>query len=160
MFKTEEVRIGYKAVAVKDGRLYSIFDGSEYILGAVRKEKVRPDHGGGLYVYDSIEAAQEADVPWGSKMRFWPRVILKCLVFGESLAYKAVIIHGPLYLPYKMTKSEQREVDKIRRLMKQTKYAVESILPLEIVEFKDTHCIPGLDMEANWGNLRPSQATA
>jgi hypothetical protein len=54
---------GFKVVAREpDGRLVSAYDGSEYTIGAWRKDVAVPNHGGGLYFYrDEDQAASSTE---------------------------------------------------------------------------------------------------
>lgn len=77
----------YKAVACIDGKYYSIFDGSEYILGEERKEIARQEHSGGFYVYETIGQAKNAKVPSSAIYKNELRTIFKCEVGGNYCRY-------------------------------------------------------------------------
>jgi len=79
----------YKAVAVlADGRLVSIYDGeTEYRVGVTLNGCARQDHGGGYYVYPSIEAARNCSVPNTSKASHLPRIILRVRAEGTYCRY-------------------------------------------------------------------------
>ena len=60
----------YKAVATVGSRYFSIFDGStEYVQGVRISQEVHPRHGGGFYVFRTMEEALCVDVPAASKLR-------------------------------------------------------------------------------------------
>lgn len=78
----------YKAVAVVDGRFVSIFDGeTEYTIGQELQQAARQEHGGGFYVYKSIDEAQSVTVPNGSKAGNAPRAILRIKAAGTYCKY-------------------------------------------------------------------------
>jgi hypothetical protein len=61
----------FKAVATVGGRRYfSIYDGTtEYVPGVTIRQEVQPRHGGGFYVFRTMEEAVCVDVPAGSRLR-------------------------------------------------------------------------------------------
>lgn len=78
----------YKAVALVDGRMYSIYDGkTEYVLGQEMRQQSQQQHGGGYYVYGSILDAIHARVPAASKLADTKRVIIQCRVGGSYCCY-------------------------------------------------------------------------
>ena len=78
----------YKAVAVVDGKFYSIFDGkTEYTIGQELKQAARQDHNGGYYVYKSVADAQDVRVPSNSKLADAPRAILRIKAEGQYCVY-------------------------------------------------------------------------
>lgn len=80
--------IAYKKLAIgDDGRLYSVYDGSPWIIGQERREKALKDHNGGLYVYESIEDAKHAPFPPESALKDSTKAIVKCRVGGNYCRY-------------------------------------------------------------------------
>jgi hypothetical protein len=78
----------YKAVALKDGKFYSIYDGeTEYEIGVELAERARQGHKGGYYVYRSVEAARAVEVPSTSVLRSYPRAILRIQCLGAYCTY-------------------------------------------------------------------------
>lgn len=78
----------YKAVAIVDGKFYSIFDGeTEYTVGQEMKQAARQGHNGGYYVYRSIDEAQAVKVPAESKLPNAPRAILRIRAEGQYCVY-------------------------------------------------------------------------
>lgn len=78
----------YKAVAVVDGKFYSIFDGqTEYTVGHEMRQAARQDHNGGYYVYKSIDEALAVSVPASSKLKDAPRAILRIKAEGQYCVY-------------------------------------------------------------------------
>jgi len=79
-----------------DGRLYSVYDGSPWLLGVERFDRAMRDHNGGLYVFEDIQNAKNAPFPEDSALRNADKVIVKCLVagnycrYGEKLAFSRV----------------------------------------------------------------------
>jgi len=56
--KLKNKEIYYKIVAKQNGKYYSIFDGkTEYEIGKIMQQKVRPGHRGGYYVFPTIDDA-------------------------------------------------------------------------------------------------------
>jgi len=97
--KTRACKYGYayKKLAIgEDGRLYSVYDGSPWVLGVERKETPRKGHNGGLYVYEDILDARFAPFPADSKYLNAPKVLVKCKVggrycrYGKKLAFERV----------------------------------------------------------------------
>lgn len=78
---------GYKAVALVDGELRSIFSGETYKLGIRRAQKAYDDHKGGYYWYPNLIQALSAEVPPASELVGAPRVIVECEVQGQPLYY-------------------------------------------------------------------------
>ena len=69
-------------------RYVSIFDGvTEYVLGKTLVQRVRKNHGGGYYVYETVEQAQNAKVPDSSALIEHPRVILHVEAGGQYTTY-------------------------------------------------------------------------
>ena len=80
--------IRFKQVARdEDGQLLSIYDGTEYEIGRTLREKSKPNHNGGFYVYRSIEDATDAAFPSNSRFTDLPRTILKCETWGNCNVY-------------------------------------------------------------------------
>lgn len=52
-------RIGYKIVRRENGKFVSVWDGSEWPVGAPRIEAATPDHRGGFYFYATLDEAIE-----------------------------------------------------------------------------------------------------
>lgn len=94
-----EVRrdVAYKAVAVAEGgRLASIYDdATTYTVGRVLRQAARDDHGGGYYVYETIEAALRAEVPDSSVNLTLPRVVIECEAWGREIKYPSAKIANP-----------------------------------------------------------------
>jgi hypothetical protein len=103
-FKYEEPwNIYYKQVAkTSEGKLVSIYDGSEYIIGKVRKERAKEGHEGGLYCYRTQEEATWAEFPPGSKCKHLPRVLLQVKGRGRKVAYEIGKIAVSEMLPVKV----------------------------------------------------------
>jgi len=88
----------YKAVAVVNGRYFSIFDGTtEYRLGETTTDRARQGHMGGIYCYDNEADARRAAVPSSSALLHAPRAILRvraegayCRYPGDKLAFSHV----------------------------------------------------------------------
>lgn len=81
---------GYKKLAVlNDGRMYSVYDGSEYYMGKTRTEQAMKDHNGGLYCYLTLEEAKAAKFPDSSKFFHADKIIVKCKVGGNYVQYDA-----------------------------------------------------------------------
>ena len=52
------------------------------------REEVKPDHGGGFYVYRNFQDAVFADVPnKKGGLYLAPRTVLKCVCWGEQIEY-------------------------------------------------------------------------
>lgn len=79
--------IAYKKLAIQNGRLVSIFDGSSWRLGQERREAARQGHNGGLYVYQDRQDAHKAPFPDTSACIDLPQVIVKCRVAGSYCRY-------------------------------------------------------------------------
>eukprot|EP00753_Platysulcus_tardus_P020967 PLAT8515.1.p1 GENE.PLAT8515.1~~PLAT8515.1.p1 ORF type:complete len:260 (+),score=61.35 PLAT8515.1:43-780(+) len=79
----------FKIVARWRGKLWSIFDGcTEYEVGRLMEQEVRPRHKGGFYAYGSKKAAERAKLPRRSRLKLAPRAILRCLGYGRRIRYK------------------------------------------------------------------------
>lgn len=82
------VYIQYKSVAVKDGKMLSIYDGrTEYVIGTTLTQKAQWDHSGGYYCYQTPEGAEKAALPSYSELLDAPRAIIECECWGESIGY-------------------------------------------------------------------------
>lgn len=80
--------IAYKKLAVlPDGRMYSIYDGSEYCMGKTRTDRAMKNHNGGLYAYMEKNQAKHAEFPDNSKFADADKIIVKCLVSGNFVQY-------------------------------------------------------------------------
>lgn len=80
--------VAYKKLAVlPDGRLYSIYDGSEWVMGRERYDRAMQNHNGGLYVYEHAENAERAPFPDNSTYNDADHVIIKCRVAGNYCRY-------------------------------------------------------------------------
>lgn len=80
--------IAYKQLAIgDDGRLHSVYDGSEWILGQTRSERAMRNHNGGLYVYEDITQARHAPFPQSSILADADKVIAKMTVAGNYCRY-------------------------------------------------------------------------
>ncbi|CDW85565.1 UNKNOWN [Stylonychia lemnae] len=79
----------YKLVAKVNGKYFSIFDSNtEYVIGAHMEQQVKPDRGGGYYVYGSVQEAVFADVPFNKGGHYIaPRTILKVIAWGDQIKY-------------------------------------------------------------------------
>lgn len=77
--------------ATQDG-FYSIYDGcTEYALGKAQSKPVSHDpaaHPTGFFMYMQSNEAENACIPESSKLFLAPRVVLKCRVWGDAVAYK------------------------------------------------------------------------
>ena len=79
---------GYKALALaEDGTLHSIYSGEEYVLGKTMRERAADNHGGGYYVYPTLEQALKCEVPSDSTLYYSRRVLVRCEVAGRSIEY-------------------------------------------------------------------------
>lgn len=120
--------IAYKVVAVgDDGRLYSVFDGSPWLLGVERHEKIDSRFHKGLFVYRDIRAVGLV-FPFGSKLAYAPKVIIKCLVRGNffmSPSYGTQTVSHKAWTTHNGTCSEDDVIDT-------TKYAREYVTPLNV----------------------------
>ena len=84
-----EPKIYYKQVAVIQGKYFSVHDPNiEYEIGKEMKEKPKPMHKGGYFVYPTKELAASADISnkLGSNWLF-PRSILKVQCWGDYISY-------------------------------------------------------------------------
>ena len=86
--------IAYKQVAIlPNGRMASIYDGSDWLINQERRDKALKDHNGGLYVYDDPSKAAYAPFPDNSVHTDAQKIIIKCRVggtycrYGEKLAF-------------------------------------------------------------------------
>ena len=78
----------YKAVAVMDGRWFSIYDGqTEYQIGVTLSQRTGQGHAGGYYVYASRGEAEAADVPSRSSLKDADRIILRVRAEGSYCRY-------------------------------------------------------------------------
>lgn len=78
----------YKAVAVRDGCYFSVFDGvTEYVLGETVSDRARQNHAGGIYVYETEGEARQAQVPDSSELLDAPRAILRVRAEGAYCRY-------------------------------------------------------------------------
>lgn len=78
----------YKAVALIDGRMWSIYNqDTEYVIGQTLAEQPRRDHGGGYYAYPTLEQACQADVPEDSANQWEDRVVIRCRAEGSYCRY-------------------------------------------------------------------------
>ena len=81
-------RTRYKKVARVEGKLVSVYDGSEYTLGKTRRERVEANHGGGFYVYRTPElAAERTAFPDDSIHANAETLVLECEVWGRNEFY-------------------------------------------------------------------------
>lgn len=79
---------GYKMLSVgDDGRLYSVYDGSPYLMGQIRTEQAMREHNGGLYCYLSADEAKKAVFPNNSKLADAAKIIAKCKIGGNHVTY-------------------------------------------------------------------------
>jgi len=85
------VLIGYKVVAVKDGKHLSLYDGStEYKLGERLEQPAQRGHQGGFYVLENISDCNGGDIPLPTNavLRRWPhRAILRVEYGGKTISY-------------------------------------------------------------------------
>jgi hypothetical protein len=82
----------YKKVALVDGRMLSIFDGeTEYKIGVTVKDTPRQNHGGGIYVYNSITDALNAAFPGDSALKDAEHVIIRVRAEGSYCRYRGDI---------------------------------------------------------------------
>jgi len=80
--------IAYKLLAVgNDGRLYSVYDGSPWLMSQERKDRAMRNHNGGLYVYEDAAHAASAPFPDDSVLADAQKVIVKCHVAGNYCRY-------------------------------------------------------------------------
>ena len=84
--------IAYKKLAVENGRLVSVYDGSPWYLRQERVDAAKQNHSGGLYVYETRFEALHAPFPEDSSHRDHPKVIVKVKVSGKYCRYE----HGKL----------------------------------------------------------------
>jgi len=82
-----DAEYGYKALALVDGELRSVYSGRAYRTGGTYRESAKSDHGGGYYYYRSEAEAMDASVPGGSKLLDAPRVIVRVKVGGGRRVY-------------------------------------------------------------------------
>ena len=85
--KLTTTRETYKQMALVDGQMRSIYDGSPWDIGVERREAARRDHNGGLYVYASRARAEKAEYPTSSKLLDAPRVVVRCEARGIHTNY-------------------------------------------------------------------------
>jgi len=80
--------VAYKIVALgEDGRMYSVFDGSSWILFKERRETPRRGHRGGFYVYATADQAMRAQFPSNSRLIGMPKALVKCKAGGRYCIY-------------------------------------------------------------------------
>lgn len=87
---TNHGEIIFKAVKkIGPGHFSSIFNGSLWVIGHTRHERVSPGHVGGLYGYPTIEQARKiADNPTNiNEDVVLPTTILRCVAQGEKIKY-------------------------------------------------------------------------
>lgn len=78
----------YKAVAVVDGKFFSVYNGrTEYVIGREMYEPARQDHKGGYYVQRTIHGAEHAIFPSDAVFKNHPRAILKLKCEGNYCKY-------------------------------------------------------------------------
>ncbi|MBW2598604.1 MAG: hypothetical protein JRC60_00530 [Deltaproteobacteria bacterium] len=90
--------VAYKQVAIfGDGRMASVYDDSDWVIGVERYDRAMRDHNGGLYVYPTPEQAKHAPFPDNSINADADKIILKCQVgglycrYGEKLAFSRCV---------------------------------------------------------------------
>ena len=81
------IDIAFKALALVDGELRSIFSGELYELGQEKRQVAQSNHSGGYYCYDNLYDAKNCEVPTESVYRSAPRVVVKCEVHGKKIVY-------------------------------------------------------------------------
>ena len=79
--------LAYKAFALVDGEIRSIYDGHKYEVGGTYRQPAKPNHKGGYYWYKTAAAAKCAAVPPSSKHVDAPRVIGEIRVSGRRVSY-------------------------------------------------------------------------
>ncbi len=78
----------YKAVALVDGKMLSIYDGkTEYRIGETVAQRPRQHHGGGIYVYPTLEQAMCPSLPRSAALADAHTVILRCRAEGSYCRY-------------------------------------------------------------------------
>jgi hypothetical protein len=84
----QEVTICYKAVALVNGAMQSIYDETvSYEIGKTLIQKAQENHSGGFYAYATESEARNAEVPSNSDNLRAPRAILKVEVSGRCIEY-------------------------------------------------------------------------
>lgn len=117
------VRAGifYKAVALHEGVMLSIYDGStEYRIGHTLEQLAVRGHRGGYYVYASLKAALSAEVPLSSVLYDAPRVLLEVETSGRAITYRCTCLnckYGDSQHP--------------------AKYAFSRVTPLRVVPYEE-----------------------
>eukprot|EP00930_Biecheleria_cincta_P089311 TRINITY_DN78592_c0_g1_i1.p1 TRINITY_DN78592_c0_g1~~TRINITY_DN78592_c0_g1_i1.p1 ORF type:complete len:179 (-),score=13.70 TRINITY_DN78592_c0_g1_i1:36-572(-) len=82
--------IGYKVVAKVGSRYLSVWaaENTEYAIGVSVRDEARPNHGGGLYVCRSQEAALRHRIPARRGGLFMaPRALMRCRCEGPFVEY-------------------------------------------------------------------------
>lgn len=79
--------IGFKLLALVDGKMCSIFTGEEYRMGEEKRQWAQNDHRGGFYFYSTPAEAQKCGFPEESKHLNAPRILVKCEVAGKEIRY-------------------------------------------------------------------------
>lgn len=80
--------MAYKQVALVDGKMFSIFDGStEYVLGNEMIQRAKAEHAGGYYCYETIEEAKNAEFPSSSVYNDQTKIIIQVEVSGRRIKY-------------------------------------------------------------------------
>lgn len=76
----------YKAVAeTSNGTLVSVFDGTtRYTIGEKTSNRLKEDHGGGIYCYATEKEAFSAVFPRSSSAKHLPTKVLKCKSHGRK----------------------------------------------------------------------------
>lgn len=71
------------------GLMLSIFDGETiYRIGETVKQRARQNHNGGIYVYASERDASRVQVPSESKLKGYPRVMIRVHAEGSYCRYE------------------------------------------------------------------------
>lgn len=81
------IDIAYKALALMNGELRSIYNGELYELGQEKRQVAQSNHSGGYYCYDNLYDAKNCEVPTESVYRSAPRVVVRCEVHGKKIVY-------------------------------------------------------------------------
>lgn len=121
-------RVFYKLVArCGPNQFFSIYDGkTEYILGSTMYQPIKSDDindGNGFFVYSTPEEATNASLPDNSALFIAPRVLLKCMCWGDYITYNHNIYSFsylrplqifPLDFGYLCTQFPQRKITTIQ----------------------------------------------
>ena len=67
--------------------LQSVYSGEVYIIGKTYIEKVKENHQGGYYAYDTIIEALDAIFPDDSQNTEAEKIIVKVEMWGKSIEY-------------------------------------------------------------------------